>query len=160
MAWARARMLELIDERVEALERHAETIDLTPIELDRAEASERALFDPSKEATLARRYEAEAMRGFYKALKELRQVEAEFAARPAPAPAPPPPPPLASPREMDPPPSGGRAFDLHEAAGVPAAASGLGSVRASRCPPRPPRARRSRPARASPSVPEPPRGDP
>jgi hypothetical protein len=41
----------------------------------RAEAVKRAMFDPSKEATLARRYEAAAERGFYRALRELRQIE-------------------------------------------------------------------------------------
>ena len=35
------------------------------------------MFDPSKEATLARKYEAAAERGFFKALKEFRQVERE-----------------------------------------------------------------------------------
>ena len=41
----------------------------------RAEAGRRALFDPSKEASLARKYEAAAERGFFRALKELRQLE-------------------------------------------------------------------------------------
>ena len=40
----------------------------------RDEAARLAMFDPSKEATLARQYEAAAERGFYKALKELRQM--------------------------------------------------------------------------------------
>jgi hypothetical protein len=33
------------------------------------------MFDPSKEAALARKYEAAAERGFFRALKELRQLE-------------------------------------------------------------------------------------
>ena len=41
----------------------------------RAEAGRRAMFDPSKEASLARKYEAAAERGFFRALKELRQLE-------------------------------------------------------------------------------------
>ena len=41
----------------------------------RSEAARIAMFDPSKEATLARKYELAAERGFYRALKELRQVE-------------------------------------------------------------------------------------
>jgi hypothetical protein len=41
----------------------------------RAEAGKLALFDPSPEAVLARKYEAEARRGFLRALKELRQHE-------------------------------------------------------------------------------------
>ena len=50
----------------------------------RAEAKARAMFDPSKEAGLARKYEAAAERGFFRALKELRQLEkASRAADPA-----------------------------------------------------------------------------
>ena len=41
----------------------------------KAEACARAMFDPSKEATLARKYEAAAERGFFRALNELRQLE-------------------------------------------------------------------------------------
>ncbi len=39
----------------------------------RSEAVRIAMFDPSKEATLARKYEAAAVRGFFRAIKELRQ---------------------------------------------------------------------------------------
>jgi hypothetical protein len=46
----------------------------------RREAGEIALFDPSKEACLARKYEAAAERGFFRALKEFRQIEKEKAA--------------------------------------------------------------------------------
>jgi hypothetical protein len=41
----------------------------------KAEACRRAMFDPSPEATLARKYETAAERGFFRALKELRQME-------------------------------------------------------------------------------------
>ncbi len=41
----------------------------------RAEAIRVAMFDPSPEATLARRYQAAAERSFYKAVKQLRQME-------------------------------------------------------------------------------------
>jgi hypothetical protein len=41
----------------------------------RFEVCKRAMFDPSKEATLARRYEAAAQRGFFRALTELLRVE-------------------------------------------------------------------------------------
>jgi hypothetical protein len=41
----------------------------------RAEAVRIAMFDPSKEATLARQYEAASERGFYRAIKQLRQME-------------------------------------------------------------------------------------
>jgi hypothetical protein len=50
----------------------------------RAEAGKLALFDPSKEATLARRYEAAAERGLFRALNEFRQVEKEARAESAP----------------------------------------------------------------------------
>jgi hypothetical protein len=49
-----------------------EGADEATIALLRTEAGKRALFDSSPEATLARRYEAAAQRGFFKALKELR----------------------------------------------------------------------------------------
>ena len=72
-AWARSQLVERIDEEIARLEAHYETLDFETIELDRAEAGARALFDPSKEAALARRYEAEARRGFFRSLKEFRQ---------------------------------------------------------------------------------------
>jgi len=47
----------------------------------RTEAGKRALFDPSKEAQLARKYETAAERGFFRALKESRQLEKDSKAR-------------------------------------------------------------------------------
>jgi hypothetical protein len=62
--------------------RQAEADFVPPEEVDdataarlRTEAGKRALFDPSPEAGRARQYEASAVRGFFRALKELRQVE-------------------------------------------------------------------------------------
>jgi hypothetical protein len=80
-AWACARLLERVDAEIAELEAHYETLDFETIELDRAEAGARASFDPSKEATLARRYESEARRGFFKSLKEFHKAEAEAADR-------------------------------------------------------------------------------
>ena len=60
-----------------------EGLDEASVELLRDEAATRALFDPSAEATLARKYEAAAERGFFRALKELRQVEKAHKAAPA-----------------------------------------------------------------------------
>jgi hypothetical protein len=94
-AWARLLLVERIDEAIAELEEHYETLDFETIEQDRAEAPVRALFDPSREASLARRYESEARRGFFKAYKELKQAEAEHAARPTPKPPALPRPPLA-----------------------------------------------------------------
>jgi hypothetical protein len=86
--WARAALCEKIDAEIAALEAHCETLDFETIELDRAEAGQRALFDASKPACLARRYEAEANRGFFKALREFRKVEAESKGRAESAPTP------------------------------------------------------------------------
>jgi len=77
--WARRGLLSLIDAAVGKLEAHRETLDHGAIAADRAGAADRALFDPSKEATLARKYEAAAEREMHRALKELRAVEAEAA---------------------------------------------------------------------------------
>jgi uncharacterized small protein (DUF1192 family) len=88
-AWARAGLLEQIDEEIAYLEAHYVTLDFETIDKDRSEAGARALFDPSKEAALARRYESEARRGFFRSLKEFRLVEAEFEASEPIAPTPP-----------------------------------------------------------------------
>jgi hypothetical protein len=84
--WARLALLELIDARIAELQAHRTTLDFDRIEQDRREAPALARFDDSQEARLARRYEADADRGFYKALKEFRQVEAEAATRVEPSP--------------------------------------------------------------------------
>jgi hypothetical protein len=83
-AWAKGELLDKIDAEIAALEAHYESLDHDAFEQDRIEAPARALFDPSREACLARRYEAESRRGFYRALRELRKAEAEAAARPKP----------------------------------------------------------------------------
>ncbi len=80
--WARDRVVEQIDVEIASLKKHRETFDLEAIELDRLGAADLALFDSSSKASLARRYEADARRGFFKALKEFRQAEAEAADRP------------------------------------------------------------------------------
>ncbi|WP_435009194.1 hypothetical protein P12x_000444 [Tundrisphaera lichenicola] len=85
-AWAAARLVELIDIEMEKLRAHRETLDPDAFALDRAEAADRALFDPSHEATLARKYEAAVERGLYRALRELREVEANSEAETLPAP--------------------------------------------------------------------------
>ena len=81
-AKARAGMIERIDGEIAALQAHRASLDHAMLELDRQEAPGRALFDDSKAAQLARRYEAEASRRYFKLLAQLRQVEAEAAARP------------------------------------------------------------------------------
>jgi len=74
-AWARDLLIELINEELNVLKICREGLDLEGFEQDREEAGQRALFDLSKAAILARRYEAAAERGMFRALKELRQVE-------------------------------------------------------------------------------------
>ncbi len=91
-------LIELIDAEIAGLEGHRETLDLKMIELDRAEAGECALFDASKPACLARRYEADAERSYFKSLKEFRQVEAESLERAEAPPSLPEPPSKAEPR--------------------------------------------------------------
>jgi hypothetical protein len=74
------RELAAISERVvQALADFEAPEDLDDAEIARmrVETARMAAFDTSKEACLARRYEAAAERGFYRALKEFRQVEKE-----------------------------------------------------------------------------------
>ncbi|WP_435007252.1 hypothetical protein P12x_004594 [Tundrisphaera lichenicola] len=73
--WAREQMSRLIDDEVEALRALRESLDPASIEEDRAGAAARAIFDPSKEATLARKYEAAAERGLFRTLGEIRTLD-------------------------------------------------------------------------------------
>ena len=73
--WAGGTLLDLIDDEIAALKKRLETFDREGLELDRAEAASRAKFDPSKEAILARKYEAASERALYRALKEFREVQ-------------------------------------------------------------------------------------
>jgi len=75
--WARNAMADRIDGEIQGLLADLEASDPAAIDADRAGAAGRALFDPSREAALARRYEAAAEREVYRALRELRKVEAE-----------------------------------------------------------------------------------
>ena len=77
------RMERSVDQQTAALSEHIRQVEadfVAPEGLDeaqvarlRAEAARRAMFDTSREATLARKYEAAAERGFYRAIKELRE---------------------------------------------------------------------------------------
>src|SRR5206468_6792734 len=79
------RMERGADQQTAALSEHVRKVeaDFVPPEgVDeaesarlRSEAVRRAMFDPSKEATLARKYEAAAERAFFRCLKELRLME-------------------------------------------------------------------------------------
>jgi hypothetical protein len=67
-----------LSERVRRAQDEAEANGEDPVE-----AGRRAMFDPSREACLARKYEAAAERGFFRALKELRQAERQARVEPA-----------------------------------------------------------------------------
>ena len=84
------RIAGLIEAEIAGLLAHRATLDHATIAAERAGAAARALFDPSKEAILARKYEAATERAMYRAIKELRQVERDHAegASPSPSPAP------------------------------------------------------------------------
>jgi hypothetical protein len=82
---ARAGVIARIDAEIAKLEAHYEMLDFDMIEIDREQAPDRALFDPSHPATLAHRYESEARRGFYKALDAFHEAEAQVAQPQTPA---------------------------------------------------------------------------
>ncbi|WP_435015400.1 hypothetical protein TA3x_002938 [Tundrisphaera sp. TA3] len=102
--WARGQVAALIDAEVAELRALRELVDDEDEAADRAEAPERALFDPSAEAHQARKYEAAAERGLFRALREYQNLETPAQAAPMPATAPPPPPaPRDEPRAARPP---------------------------------------------------------
>ena len=74
--WARDEIAAMIDAEIARLQEVRISLDPDSIERDRLEAPDRALFDPSREMTLARKYEGATERGMYKALKEFKEVEA------------------------------------------------------------------------------------
>jgi hypothetical protein len=73
---ARVALAAIIDVEVARLGEVRKGLDHEAIAKDRSGASARAMFDASKEAVLARKYEAAAERGFYKALKAIEQINA------------------------------------------------------------------------------------
>ena len=75
--WAASTLMKLIDGELEALRKLRDEFDHEGLELDRAEAAARAMFDASKESMLARKYEAATERGLYRALREIRQLQVE-----------------------------------------------------------------------------------
>jgi hypothetical protein len=91
MAVSSLRMDRGVSQETAALServRQAEADFVAPDGLDeaivaqlKAEAMARVLFDPSKEATLARKYEAAAERCFFRSLKELRQLRKDAPSR-------------------------------------------------------------------------------
>jgi hypothetical protein len=74
--WAADRLIELVNIELDQLKALKETINLDAIALDRSEAPMRALFNPGKDAILARKYEAAINRDLYRSLDEFRQAQA------------------------------------------------------------------------------------
>jgi len=70
------RLIELVAADLARLREHLARMDTAGRAAELELAPRIALFDPSKEAILARKYEAATERGMYRALQELRQVEA------------------------------------------------------------------------------------
>jgi hypothetical protein len=77
--WAAGQLKAWIEARVADLQARLAAFDHAAVDRDRAEAAQRALFDPSPEAVLARKYEAANQRNFFRTLKEYREVEAAAA---------------------------------------------------------------------------------
>jgi len=80
---ALARLIELVEADIARLRAHRAAMDTRGIEARRILAPDIALFDPSPEAILARKYEAAAERGFFRALRDLKELKK--AAKPGPA---------------------------------------------------------------------------
>ena len=78
--WARGQLLAIIDEQIQARMKEGERLDTSELKLDQDEAVDRVLFDPSKEAILARRYEAATERSLLKSFRELDALKAIEAA--------------------------------------------------------------------------------
>ena len=74
-ALAASRLLAMIDGQLAALRAERAGVDLDALRLDRAEAAERALFDPGKEAGLARRHELATERMLHRALAEIAALD-------------------------------------------------------------------------------------
>ncbi len=77
--WALQMLAQLIEAEIAKLKALRENFDHKGLDLDRAEAKYRAMFDASKEAELARKYNAANERSYSRTLKEFRMLNAEAA---------------------------------------------------------------------------------
>ena len=75
---AAERLVEIIDAEVAKLQAARELIDFAALEQDRLEATDRALFDPSPAAKLARSYESATERNLHKAFRTIQELESEL----------------------------------------------------------------------------------
>jgi hypothetical protein len=82
-AWAVSQMLERIDVELAVHQAHLDTFDPNLHAIERAEAADLALFDPSHEANLVRKYEAAAERSLFRTLNEFHKAEGEATAKAA-----------------------------------------------------------------------------
>ena len=85
--WARKTLDAMIGTEIDGLRDALGRIDIEAEADDRAGAADRALFDDSPKAILARRYEAAAERGFFRALRALKEhpsaaIETEIVVEP------------------------------------------------------------------------------
>ena len=78
--WAVGQLVAIVEGQVAELRALLSKFDRSAIELDRAEAPSRALFDDSKGSILARKYEAATERGLFRSIREFREAQAEAAA--------------------------------------------------------------------------------
>ena len=78
--WASDRLSGIIDAEIDQLQVHQATLPPAAPRIHSAEAN-RALFDASHEAVLARRYEASTERALFRTLKEIRKLNLEQASR-------------------------------------------------------------------------------
>ncbi len=78
--YARQQMAALVAGRIEALTGFLARMDHEAAERARAGAADRALFDTSPGAILARKYEAATERSLFRTLREFREVEAAASA--------------------------------------------------------------------------------
>ena len=70
------RLAGLVDADIARLRAYRATMDTAGRDAELTRAPEVALFDPSKDAILARKYEAAAERGIYRAIQQLQEIEA------------------------------------------------------------------------------------
>ena len=68
---------DLVDADLEQIKEDRASMETLGFDAEMEYAEDVALFDPSKEGELARKYEAAAERGFYRALKELKELRRE-----------------------------------------------------------------------------------
>jgi hypothetical protein len=73
--WARLEWLTVVDLQIARLEAIQASTDPKILERQRAQAEDLALFDPSQEASLARKYEAATLRAFHKAIQKFHEAE-------------------------------------------------------------------------------------